>query len=511
MKIYRLRYSMIAVTLLLTFAAVVSSLTAATTVSGQPPTFVGATNVKDFRAAGDGVTDDTAAIKRALATALQSKGTLYFPAGVYLISDTLEVTDTVTIAGSGWGSVLMLKPAVRRIMLAVQAQSSTGETVGFRLSNLAFDGNLGGQLDAGLIQINSAVGFVVDHVWVRNGGRPGESRSQGVDGIAVAVRSTTNLVASRGVITNSLIEKTTKPGILWSTHASDGLVSGNILRGQLGNSQTPCLAVSEGRNVTIVGNSMSGCEGSGISIANGGNNVPPLHVIVTGNHVYSNGTGSVEGNGIQIVNGGRDRDAFISISDNVVFDNGGPTTPDGHGIFVQNVDHVVVKGNVVRNSRRTGIVLYNVNGGIVQGNYVFGNNRLGTPEHSGIMLQHVTRLLLTGNFVSDDAASPTQAYGLFFSGMTPSDRLWVTDNVLYPNKHAPWHGHVMPTNTVFIGNRTADTTQLAVGPPTATEQLEITARPSANAPTSPAGAGQPALYLDVRYGGKTYKLPLYNP
>jgi len=496
---------------LLACAAVVVSLIAAATGSGQPPGLAGVVNVKDFSAVGDGVADDTVAIKRALATALQSKGTIFFPPGVYLITDTLEVTDTVTIVGAGWGSVIKLKPGVRKIMVAIQAQSSTGETVGFQVSNLAFDGNLGGQLDAGLIQINSAVGFAVDHVWVRNGGRPGESRSQGVDGIAVAVKSPANLVASRGVITNSLIEKTTKPGILWSTHATDGLVSGNIIRGQLGNSQTPCLAVSEGRNVTIVGNSMSGCEGSGISIANGGNNVPPLHAVVTGNHVYSNGTGTVEGNGIQVVNGGRDRNVFIEISDNVVFENGGPAAPDGHGIFVQNVDHVVVKGNIVRNSRRSGIVLYNVNGGIVEGNYIFGNNRLGTPEHSGIMLQNVTRLLLTSNFVSDDPGSPTQAYGLFFSGMTPSDRLWVTNNVLYPNRHAPWHGHVLPTNTVFIGNRTADTTQLAVGPPTVTDQLEITPRPFSTSPPSPTGPGQPALYLEVRYGGRTYKIPLYNP
>jgi parallel beta-helix repeat protein len=230
--------------------------------------------------------------------------------------------------------------------------------------------------------------------------------------------------------------------------------------------------------------------------------------------VYSNGTGSVEGNGIQVVNAARDRNVFVEISGNVVFDNGGPTAPDGHGIFVQNVDHVVVKGNIVRNSRRSGIVLYNVTGGIVEGNYVFGNNRLATPEHSGIMLQHVTRLHLTGNFLSDDEASPTQAYGLFFSGVTPSDRLWVTNNVLYPNRHGPWHGHVPPTNTVFIGNRTADTTQLAVGPPAVTAQLEITAttsRPSdASAPT-PTGPGQPALYLEVKYGGKAYKVPLYNP
>jgi hypothetical protein len=174
-------------------------------VSGQPADLVsGVANVRDFRAVGDGVTDDTAAIKQALTAALRSKGTIYFPPGTYLISDTLLVTDTVAFVGSGWGSILALKEGVRRIMILVQGASPSGETVGFQASNLVLDGGRGGQLDAGLLQINSAVGFVVDHVWVRNGGRPGESRTMGVDGIGVAIKSTAALAPSRCEIMNYL-------------------------------------------------------------------------------------------------------------------------------------------------------------------------------------------------------------------------------------------------------------------------------------------------------------------
>lgn len=483
----------------------IATLANATGVSSQPPPArARVASVSDFGAVGDGVVDDTGAIRQALASALRSRGTVYFPPGTYVISDTLAVTDTVTLTGAGWGSILMLKKGVRRVMILVQHTSATGETVGFHASNFVLDGNRGGQLDGGLLQINSAVGFVVDHLWVRNGGQPGESRVHGVNGIAVAVKSLANPVPSRGVVMNSLIENVTKPGILWSTHATDGFISGNVVRGLRGNSQTPCIGVSEGRNVTIIGNSVSECEGAGISIANGGNNIAPIHAIIANNHAYGNGTGTVEGSGIQVVNAFPDRNVFVEITGNVVYDNRGAA--DGYGIMVQNVDHAVVNGNIVKHNRRSGVVLYNVTGALIGSNYIFGNNTMGTPEHSGILLHQVNRVYLTGNVVFDDRATPTQAYGLFFSGTKPSDRISVMNNVLYPNKRGAWQGHSLPTKTVFVGNRTADDTQLAIGPATPDGQLEFTSNISN--PT-PAGESQPTLYVDVKYKGKIYRLPLY--
>jgi Pectate lyase superfamily protein len=86
----------------------------------QPLTFPAGfmPNIKDYGAVGDGVTDDTAAIKRALADGRldpvsgnplfppaefngRSKA-LYFPPGTYIVSDTLKWTGCcVTLQGSG--------------------------------------------------------------------------------------------------------------------------------------------------------------------------------------------------------------------------------------------------------------------------------------------------------------------------------------------------------------------------------------------------------------------------
>lgn len=60
-------------------------------------------SVKDFGAVGDGVTDDTAAIQAAIdATALY--GILTFPEGIYVVSDTLNLPQSIGLVGGNIGS-----------------------------------------------------------------------------------------------------------------------------------------------------------------------------------------------------------------------------------------------------------------------------------------------------------------------------------------------------------------------------------------------------------------------
>jgi len=64
-------------------------------------------SVKDFGAMGDGETDDTAAINRALyeifcrASTTQTRRSLFFPAGIYLVSDEIKIPSYAMIRGEG--------------------------------------------------------------------------------------------------------------------------------------------------------------------------------------------------------------------------------------------------------------------------------------------------------------------------------------------------------------------------------------------------------------------------
>ncbi len=65
-------------------------------------------NVRDYGAAGDGHTDDTAAIAAAITAAAPSVAptgnTVYFPAGKYLVSSSLAVPPALTLLGAGWNT-----------------------------------------------------------------------------------------------------------------------------------------------------------------------------------------------------------------------------------------------------------------------------------------------------------------------------------------------------------------------------------------------------------------------
>lgn len=59
-------------------------------------------NVKDYGAKGDGITDDLSSIISAYIAALDVKGTLYFPAGTYVIHNTFEMPDAINVLCEGF-------------------------------------------------------------------------------------------------------------------------------------------------------------------------------------------------------------------------------------------------------------------------------------------------------------------------------------------------------------------------------------------------------------------------
>ena len=95
--------------------------------------------VKDFGAVGDGVTDDTNAINRALRQLYciqptpQTRRSLFFPAGTYLITSPLLIPPYATLYGEGDdGTIIQLAPASGQPCVARTADSlqQSGDNIG---------------------------------------------------------------------------------------------------------------------------------------------------------------------------------------------------------------------------------------------------------------------------------------------------------------------------------------------------------------------------------------------
>lgn len=100
-------------------------------------------NVREFGAKGDGVTDDTAAIKAAItaASALTVGTTIigrvvYFPAGRYLISDNLYQPRTVSLVGEGARNSWIVAPANTEFRIVYGSPIGTNGSNVARIDNL---------------------------------------------------------------------------------------------------------------------------------------------------------------------------------------------------------------------------------------------------------------------------------------------------------------------------------------------------------------------------------------
>ena len=380
-----------------------------------------AVSVKDYGAVGNGTTDDTAAIQAAITA--NYGGEIYFPAGTYKITSGLTITSGIKLSGSGWGSVIKVDSTVTRF-LPLLAQNLVTPITGLAIRDLAFDGSLKCQLDAGVIQLNNCVGFAVDHVRVFNAGTPGESTSQGVNGISFSAGSLGS-TGSQGSITNCLIEATTKGGINWTSEAVNGYIAGNIVRNCTGNTQTPGIQINGGYNVKVIGNSIYGCQGNGVYIATSGTagtERSSRYGIFVGNHSYNNGF-----HGFEWANGTTVYFGRNIIANNHAYGNG---TTAGSGFQLQNDTNAIVTGNYAYLNGYNG---FSLSGGTfttnisLSNNKAENNNQLGVSTASGFYIggTGLANLRLVNNEAIDTQGSPTQRYGLIIDGSPTISGLYI--------------------------------------------------------------------------------------
>ena len=119
-----------------TYEGADAGYTATTGVTAADPTtrtmqkkFDDHASVKDFGAKGDGLTDDTAAINRALfqlfsrATNTEIRRALFFPAGTYIVTDVIKIPTFAKLVGEGHNSSIIKATSASPDCIAMTSDS----------------------------------------------------------------------------------------------------------------------------------------------------------------------------------------------------------------------------------------------------------------------------------------------------------------------------------------------------------------------------------------------------
>ncbi len=312
-----------------------------------------------FGAVGDGRTNDTAAIQRAVNAAAGTGGTVRVPGGTYLIdavtSILLKSNLTFSMAPD---AVLKAIPngatnyAILKVLNADHVNILGGVLLGDRAEHLGTEGEWGHG-----VMLNKAKHVFIEGVTVK------ECWGDGFD----------VLFSSDVTVCSVVADHNRRQGM--SITSVDGMVVRNsVFSNTSGTLPEDGIDIEPNRgervnDVLITGCTLSGNGGYGLEIG-----VPISHtgyswitgVVADGNTCIRNGnrTLSTSGRaGIEISNTSGHR-----ITRNVCTDN------QGYGILLRNkADRLTVEGNTIRNNAEDGILQYLCRDNVITGNTVTGN------------------------------------------------------------------------------------------------------------------------------------------
>jgi Pectate lyase superfamily protein len=304
-------------------------------------------NVSNFGAQGNGVSDDTAALQAALNVAVGSGGSVYAPAGTYLISSALSYGGGFTLAGDGMAATTIANTTSRLGTTAMFRPTQDGlanvtvQGVTFDQRGDYYDRN-GDSYSEWLLDVRGTSNMTVQDCGFRH------VRTIGIYSDTTAGATVVGLK----VLRNHVFEAD-GDGFSWFGSFRDFVIDSNIVE----NTKDDAIATQDKAsgeyptNIRISNNTIRNCvtRTNFGSTPNGIQAYGSDHVTIVGNTITN-----VLSNGIFVDAGASRRGTYTWISNNVVSGAGAKnTTTDvpANGVSLRHTDHVYLSGNTVTNSK----------------------------------------------------------------------------------------------------------------------------------------------------------------
>lgn len=417
---------------------------AAISVSGT----TGWYNVKSYGAAGDGTTNDTAAINAAIAAAAAkvNGGTVYFPAGKYKTTATINITSNgIMLVGDG--------------SLASQiAYAGAGDAVYFYTSSTTTALYMGGMVDmsiynyancTNLLRLKNCDGHIFERVNIGTGGKgtTPETYWTSTNGVLMEGQASSGLTSGTSPfykvrMNNCVVDghNTMANGVIMGT--SLGFIQGVYLM-----NMTVAGATSNGYLAQNIGGGiMIECEG--LTCGNGFGTYPGTNMLVKGFMIESCMFDSCGTSGMNILDNG----GYIyglQVSNTWSGSNGNQglyMACQGKGFQFSNCDF--------GNNGREGVAVAVIGGRVCKGTAfsgcnVWGNSTSSTNTYNGMVFDNgLTDFIVNGGMCGNYSpfASNPQSYGIYLNGS--NDKYSIMGVIAVGNQT----GGCNIANTGFTGN-----------------------------------------------------------
>ena len=284
--------------------------------------------VRDFGARGDGITDDTAAIKNAISKS--SDGKIYFPSGTYVISSAIRIPSNTQLIGENNDTIILAAPGTTRgaTMLIIRDSSS------IVLKNIGISGNSSVNYE----NMDPKDGIHLLDIW--NSENITIDNCRFIDNIYAAIRD----VASSNITISNCKFKNTDCGFVTLGNGDiihDITITNNTFDSHEFSEPVSLYANSQHKNILIEENTMSNkYYGCGILIPG---KQPNNNIIIRDNSIKATASGMriENSSNVQVINN--------SVSD---------TTSGGALKFI-NCNAVIVENNTCTNIQLDGLQVTN--------------------------------------------------------------------------------------------------------------------------------------------------------
>jgi hypothetical protein len=321
-------------------------------VEGASPAVDVVINVKDYGANGDGTTDDRNAIQKAIDSAGQNGGIVYFPKGTYKVSATVSLPSKITLKGiANQTRIIMDKSIVKGIFYAVSQTD-------ILITNLSFEGTnteLSKDTTERLIFFQDSKNISVKNC------------TFGKTVIAIQFQACIGVRVLNCFFSNikHRDDYSEGYGILCNLSCNNILIKDN----QFNNIGRHCIYISSGSsNGELVNNHADGCESSAISLYSKSSQAVTENILISKN-IINNVAGRVSPRGISIAGWCKN----INVRENVV------NKIAQHGIAVEggadqkdifNPLQITIYGNRITGCQKVGIWVINASDTTIEANSI---------------------------------------------------------------------------------------------------------------------------------------------